>query len=160
MSIDKKIAGKVLTKLDKIAGDIESLVKSGKISKNIGSKLVLEIDKFSDNYQVAAFGENSLKNHQARVIKRDSDETFMNTFDNPNKVIKRDSDEGWLSKTPASFNADAIDNFDQDQTSGVTDRTEYKVRDLSEWAEPTKPQPSWTGKSGGKSTRQGTTYKF
>jgi hypothetical protein len=156
MLIQKQDANKILSSLDRTADRLDGLAKAGKIDPKIAATLTHEIDKFADKFQVAAFGPDKFRAFQAKVIKRDSDEPYMETFENPNKVIQSDADEPYMHKTPASFNADAIDNYDQDQTSNVTDRKEYNVRDLNEHADGTKKQPSWTKGPAGKSTRQGT----
>lgn len=156
--IQKQVANKVLANLDETANKIDMLVKAGKIDPRLASTLVKEIDSFADRFQVAAFGPESLKRHAAKVAKvlqKDSDEKYMDTFDNPNKVIQSDADEGFMHKTEKSFNSDAIDNYDQDRTTAVTDRKEHQIRDLSEWAESTKKQPSWSKGPAGKSTKQG-----
>jgi hypothetical protein len=153
--MNKQIANQILHNLDSTASTIEELAKKGVIKTEAATKLTRDIDEFADKFQVAAFGPDSLKQHQAKVLQRDKDESYMDTFNNVNKVIKSDADEPYMHKTDKSFNADAIDNYDQDSSSAVTDRKEHDVRDLSEWAESTKPQPSWTGGKGGKSTHQG-----
>lgn len=146
--IDKKVANRVLTNLDFAAARIDELAKSGKIDPKVASELVRGIDTYADRFQVAAFGEDSLKAYQAKVAKvfeKDSDEKYMDTFDKPQAVLEGDSDEPYMK------------TFDQDQTQSVTDRDEHQVRDLSEHAESTKKQPSWARGPAGKSTRQGST---
>jgi hypothetical protein len=160
MPMQKQLANRILTTLDNTAAQLEELGKKGEINPTVAAGLVKEIDGFADRFQVAAFGEESFNRHRAKfakVIKRDSDEKFMDTFDNPNKVIQSDSDEPFMHKTPASFNHKGQDNFDQDRTSTVSDRDEYAVRELSEFAETTKKQPSWPRGPAGKSTKQGAT---
>jgi len=156
--IQKQVANKVLANLDETANKIDLLAKAGKMDPRVAAALTRDIDTFADRFQVAAFGKDALKRHAtkvAKVLQKDSDEKYMDTFDNPNKVIQSDSDEPYMHKTEKSFNADGIDNYDQDRTTTVTDRKEHQVRDLSEWAEPTKKQPSWTKGPAGKSTKQG-----
>ena len=114
--------------------------------------MIQDIDSFADKFQVAVFGPESLKRHQAKVLKSDPDEPYMKTFDNTVEPHQTDSDEGFMHRVDQSFNADAIDTFDADRSSTVSDRKEYDVRGLSEWADATKPQPSWHGGRGGKST--------
>ena len=152
----KQVANQILHNLDSTANTLEQLAKKGILKREAADKLVKDIDSFSDKFQVSAFGPESLKKHQAKVLQRDKDESFMDTFNNVNEVLQSDSDETFMHKVDKSFNADAIDTFDQDSSSTVTDRKENDIRDLSEWANPTKEQPSWTGGKGGKSTRQGT----
>lgn len=158
MPIPKQIANKVLTNLDVAANKLESLVKSGKADPRLAS-VIREIDSFADRFQVAAFGNGNLRAHQAKVLKQDADEKYMETFENPNKVLKGEADEPYMHKTPASFNAKEIDNFDADRSSMVEERDEYAVRDLSEWSDSTKKQPSWARGPAGKSTRQSSTVR-
>lgn len=163
MAIQKQTANQVLTSLDRSSNMIEALVKAKRLDPKLGFKLVREIDGFADRFQIAAFGMAAFKRHQAhmarqaKVIQKDSDEKYMDTFDNPNKVIQSDADEPYMHKTPASFNAKAIDNYDQDRTTTVSERDEYTVRDLNEFADGTKKQPSWARGPAGKSTKQGST---
>lgn len=151
--MDRQVANKILTNLDETAGRLDALAKGGKINPKVASQLVRAIDNFADRFQVAAFGEDNLKNHQAKVIKQDSDEPYMKTYDNPNKPIQTDPDEPYMHKVDKSFNSDAIDTYDADRSSTVTDRKEHDIRDVSEHSDGTKPQPSWTGGKGGKSVR-------
>ena len=81
----------------------------------------------------------------------------MNTFDNPNKVIQSDKDEPYMHSIGPSFNAKGIGTYDVDRTSTVSERDEYAVRDLNEYAGGTKKQPSWAKGPAGKSTKQGST---
>jgi hypothetical protein len=154
MPIDKKVANKVLSTLDNTAQRLEGLKTAGKIDPRIADGLVREIDAYADRFQVAAFGEESLRRFQSKVLKKDGDEKYMDTFENPNKVIQSDSDEPYMHKAPPSFNSKGVDTYDQDNTTTVSDRKEYDVRDLSEMSTQSK-QPSWPGGSAGKSTKQG-----
>ena len=158
MTIKKQVANKVLKNLDETANKIDQLAKAGQMDPRLAAALTRDIDSFADKFQVEAFGPESLQRHSAKVAKvlqKDSDEKFMDTFENPNKVLQSDSDEPYMHKTEPSFNAKGIDNFDQDMTTMVTERDEYAVRDLSEHAESTKKQPSWSKGPAGKSTKQG-----
>ena len=153
--MDKKIASQILTKLEATANDVEALAKSGKIDPRAASALVRNLDSFSDKLEIAAFGEDSFKARQAKVLMQDSDEPYMKSFENPNKVIDGDGDEPYMHDSGASFNGKSIPTYDQDNTHSMTERDEDNVRDLSEWADGTKQQPSWTGGPAGKSTKQG-----
>lgn len=146
MAIDKKIANSVLTTLDRTASKIQHLIATGKIEPRAASALILEIDGYADRFQVAAFGADKLAAYRSKVSKvlqKDSDEKFMDTFDNPNKVIQSDADEAFMKE------------FDTDNSSDVTDRDEHSIREVSEHADGTKKQPSWARGPAGKSTRQG-----
>lgn len=158
--MDKQLASEVLTTLENVANQVEQLQKDKVIEPKVASELVREIDAFSDKFHVATFGEKSLLAYRAKmakVIEQESDEPYMKTFENPQKPIQVEKDEPYMHKTEKSFNCDSIPTYDSDDTSQVSERKEYDVRDLSEHAEKTKPQPSWPGKSSGKSTRQGST---
>lgn len=153
--MDKKIASQILTKLDSTAKAVEELRDAGAVGSREAGELLHNIDSFADRFQVAHFGESSFRDFQAKVIERDSDEPWMETFQNPQKPIEVDPDEPYMHETGKSFNCDSIKTYDSDDTSGVTDRKEFTVRDLSEHADPVKQQPSWTSGPAGKSTKQG-----
>lgn len=151
----KDLANKILTNLEHSATEIEKLASEKHLDAKIATDLVSKIDDFADKFEIAFFGEESFKRRQAKVIQRDKDEPYMDTFDNPNKVIQSDKDEPYMHGAPAGFNAKPIGTFDVDQTSTVTDRDEYNVRDLNQYAGGTKKQPSWNKGSAGKSTKTG-----
>jgi len=153
--MEKRLANRVLTNLEHTASEIGRLAKEGHIDARLAADLCSNIDGFSDRFEIATFGLESFRNRQAKVLQREKDEPYMATFDNPNKVIQSDKDEPYMHTTPASFNAKQIGNFDVDRTSTVSDRDEYQVRDLNQYAGGTKQQPSWKGGPAGKSTRQG-----
>lgn len=153
--MQKRIANLVLSKLDHIAGELQALKDKGGVDPAAADSIISNIDSFADKFEVAAFGKENLEKRMAKVLQQDSDEPYMKTFENPNKVLQSDADEPYMHKSPASFNSKGIDNYDQDRTVTVTDRDEYQVRDLSEHADSTKRQPSWSHGPAGKSTRQG-----
>jgi len=148
MSIQKKIANRVLTNLDHAAGKLEGLAKAGKIDPRLASTLIHELDAFADRFESKAYGQKNLearKSKLAKVIQKDKDEAYMDTFENPNKVVEGDDDEAYMHEVGPSARWDGIKTFDQDMTTTVSDRDEYAVQGLSEHSEPTKKQPSWTG---------------
>jgi hypothetical protein len=67
----------------------------------------------------------------------------MSTFEKPFGVHRSDPDEPYMT------------SYDVDQSHNVTDRDEHKIRDLNEYADGTKRQPSWARGPAGPSTRQG-----
>jgi hypothetical protein len=143
MSIPKELANKVLTNLDTAASRIEKLAKAGKIDTRLASNLVRDIDAFADRFEVSAYGKDSLKRRQAKVLQHDSDEKYMGTFNEPNKRHKGDSDESWMDKNSPGARWDSmVDNFDQDRTNAVADRVEYQPVGLNEYADAPKKQPS------------------
>jgi hypothetical protein len=162
--MNKQLANQILSKLDETANLLDKVAKSGKLDPKLAAELTQNIDSFADRFQVATFGDKSLtawKSKVGKVLQCDSDEKhYMNTFENPQKPIEVEADEPYMHRTEKSFNCDSIPTYDSDDTSQVTDRKESDVRDLSEWSDGTKPQPSWTGGRGGKSTRQGSEKKW
>jgi hypothetical protein len=155
--MDKKTANQILSTLDATVGQIEALAKGGKIDPRLASSLIRDLDGFADKFEVAAFGQASLKARQAKVLQKDSDEKYMDTFKNPQKPIQTDADEPYMHKTGPTFSGKGVETYDSDDTSQVTDRDEYNVRDLNDMAGGTKKQPSWTKGPAGKSTKQGAT---
>lgn len=153
--MDKKLANRVLSTLDKTAKDLESLVEEKKIDPKVASQMIKNIDTFADRFEVAAFGEKNLVTRKAKVLQRDPDEKFMETFDNPQKPIKTDPDEPYMHDTGPTWSGKGMKTYDSDDTSQVIDRKEYNVRDVSEWADGTKKQPTWESGPAGKSTHQG-----
>lgn len=146
MPIPKEIANKVLSNLDTAATRIEKLVKSGKLDSRLASNLVRDIDAFADRFEVAAYGKDSFKRRQAKVLQHDADEKYMATFNEPNKRRQGDSDETWMDKNTAGVRWDSmVDNFDQDRTNAVAGRREYAPVGLNEYADPPKPSASATG---------------
>ena len=145
MAIEKKIANKVLSNLDEAAEKLDMLKNAGKIDPRLATSLLREIDGFADRFEIAAYGEKNLSSRKAKVLEKDKDEPYMDTFDNPNKVIEGDKDEPYMHSIPPSARLDGIKTFDQDMTTTVTDRDEYGVVGLSEHSDASKKQPSWTG---------------
>ncbi len=146
MSIPKELANKVLSNLDTAATRIEKLAKAGKLDSRLASTLVRDIDAFADRFEVSAYGADSFKRRQAKVIQSEENENhYMKTFDAPNKRHSGDGDEGWMDKNVAGVRWDSmVDNFDQDRTSTVSERNEYQVVGLTEMGEQ-KKQPTMHG---------------
>lgn len=158
MSMNKQIASQVLATLDKTGNEVERLMKAGHLDPKVASELIHNIDSSADRIQAAAYGPGGLEAYKAqvaKVIKRDPDEKFMETFQNPQAPLKTEPDEPYMHKTEPSFNSKSVPTFDDDISSSVSERDEYDVRDLSEYADKTAKQPSWPGGSSGKSTKQG-----
>lgn len=153
--MDKQAASQILSRLDQTANEIDLLAKAGKIDPKLASELNGNIDRFSDKLEIAAYGKASFESRQAKVLERDSDEPYMDTYNNPQKVIEGDADEPYMHESGASFNGKSIKTFDSDPTIQVTERDEYAIRDVSEHSNGTKQQPSWSKGPAGKSTKQG-----
>lgn len=157
----KQIANRVLSTLDNTAEQLEALAKAGKIDPKLASTIAHDIDAFADKFEVAVFGKDNLmkrasKLRQAKVIQRDSDEKYMESFKNPIKTITTDADEPYMHKAEPGYNSTkSIETYDADISSSVHDRDEYNVRELNEFSPGTKKQPSWEKGPAGKSTAIG-----
>lgn len=149
--MNKIQATKILNSLDRTAGLIEKLAASKKIDSTVASQLVRTLDETADKTHIAAFGLGSFRAHQAKVLQRESDEPYMATYDNPNRVHESDADEPYMHQMGPSFNSKGIGTYDVDQTSTVSERDEYAVREAHPLSDGTKRQPSWPRGSAGKS---------
>jgi len=155
ISMDKTTANKILTALDRTADEIQTLIKSKKIDPKVAAQVIKNIDSFADKFEVTAFGAKNLASRKAKVIQQDNDEPYMKAFENTVGPLQTEPDEPYMKKIGPSFNSKEINTYDTDRSSVVENRNEYDVRDLSEWTDKTKKQPSWEHGSSGKSTRQG-----
>jgi hypothetical protein len=157
----KQIANRVLHTLETTADQLDGLAKAGKIDPRLAAHLTHDIDAFSDKFEVAVYGKENLQRRasrliQAKVIQRDSDEKYMETFKNPIKTITTDTDEKYMHTAEHGYNSTKnIDTYDADISSSVADRDEYNVRELNEFSPGTKKQPSWEKGPAGKSTAIG-----
>ncbi len=130
--MDKNFVNKVLTALDRTAEKITKIASmSNPEVSNTLMGVVNELDSYADKFQVAAYGKESFRAHQAKVICRNSDEPYMDTFENPNKLIESGTSGEYMKE------------FDTDNSSAVTNRDEHHIRDLSEFSGGTKKQPTW-----------------
>lgn len=130
--MDKRVANEVLKKLENIADTVEQLRDKGKVNPRFATDLIQQLDSYADKFHIAAFGEESFRQHQARVLQRDKDEPWMDTFDKPFGVHQRDADESYM------------ESYDVDQSTNVVDRDEHTIRDVSPLSNGTKRQPSWS----------------
>ncbi len=157
----KQIVNKVLATLDDTANKMDALKQAGKIDPRLAAAIIHDIDSFADRFQVAAYGPDGLKRwagkvHNAKVMQRDNDEKYMETFQNPIKTITTDTDEPYMHKAEPGYNSTkGIETYDKDISSSVIDRDEYNVRELNEFSPGTKKQPSWDKGPAGKSTAIG-----
>ncbi len=90
----------ILGRLDKVAAHIQDNYKTWGMSFETARAIVNDLDKTADEIEVNAFGPESLQKRQhevcAKVIQRDADEPYMQTFENPMKPIKTDADEPYM----------------------------------------------------------------
>lgn len=144
-SDQRKTADQILSRLDKMAGEIQTKFASWGLSKTQAKELVNGIDKTADDIETFIYGGDSLRRRQAEiaindpelakaareevgravfekaaaVIQRDSDESYMDTFKNPMKPIQTDADEPYMSA------------YDDDQSSAVSDGEDETGRELA-----------------------------
>lgn len=146
-SEQKTSANQSLATIDKTAQLIQDNYKAWGIPFKIAKEMVNRLDKTADAVESLVYGERSLQNRQAevavqsedfvkealteglisrgefakaaKVIQRDSDESYMETFGNPHKPIETDADEPYMSA------------YGDDQSSAVNDGEDSTGRDLA-----------------------------
>ena len=143
-SDQKKQANTMLTRLDKVAQDIQANAQQWGIPFNNAKAIVNALDKTADDLEKIAFGTDSLARRQAemafedrglakaakaavgpvvyakaaKVLQRDADEAYMDTFKNPMQPHETDADEPYMSA------------YSDDQSSGVGEGVESAGDDL------------------------------
>lgn len=99
------IANQVLTKLDSSAALLEKLASEKKMDPKLAARLIEEIDAFSDKFHVAAFGEESLRKHQAKVLECGPQDKVIKDLKNPNGVLESESDEPYMKEFDVDMTA-------------------------------------------------------
>lgn len=89
-------ANTVLTRLDKIAGVIQSNYEAWGIPFEAAKALVNDLDKTADEIELSSFGKESFVRRQAEIIKQEADEKYMATFKNPMAPVQVESDEPYM----------------------------------------------------------------
>ena len=98
-----KQADITLGRVDKIAADIQANHAAWGMSFDEAKALVNSFDKLADDLETRLFGAESLQARQietlkmAKVIQKDSDESYMDTFNKPTAPIQTDADEPYMS---------------------------------------------------------------
>jgi hypothetical protein len=98
-----KAANDLLGRLDTIATAIQKHYASWGMSQPEAKALVNGLDRVADDFEKHAFGDTSLLRRQveilkeAKVIQKDSDEKYMETFNSPMAPIQTDADEPYMS---------------------------------------------------------------
>lgn len=94
---------KSLGRLDKAAQVIQENHKAWGIPFEQARQIVNALDQSADDIEKLAFGEESMRRRQvevlktARVIQRDGDEGYMQTFESVQGVIQADGDEPYMT---------------------------------------------------------------
>jgi hypothetical protein len=146
-SDQKATANQSLATLDKTAKLIQDNYSAWGIPFKTAKEIVNNLDKTADSVETLVFGDNSLRTRQAeiavqsedfakaatsdglitradfakaaKVIQRDSDEGYMDTFKNPSKPIETDADEPYMSA------------YSDDQSAAVHEGEDSTGRDLA-----------------------------
>lgn len=108
-------ADRVLARLDRVAATIQEKYASWGMSFEDAKRIVNAIDETADTIELSSFGRESLARRQAevmggktaRVVQRDADEKYMDTFKNPMMPVQIESDEPYMHI------------YDDDQSSAV-----------------------------------------
>lgn len=107
-TMNRKIASqdadRLLTRLDRLAATVQAKYASWGMPFEAAKEIVNAIDKTADEVEVTAFGRQSLARRQeevmggktARVIQRDADEKYMDTFKNPMQPRQVEADEPYM----------------------------------------------------------------
>jgi hypothetical protein len=92
-------ASKVLTRLDRIAQVIQDNHEKWGMNFEAARAVVNEIDKVADEVELHAYGPEHMFQRQvhvlrqAKVLQKDSDEGYMDTFNAPTAPVQTDADE-------------------------------------------------------------------
>ena len=99
-------ADQILSRLDKLAHTIQERHASWGMPFEVAKDIVNNLDRTADEIEVASFGKESFMKRQAEVIQRDSDETYMDTFQNPQAPIQVDADEPYMAEYKVDQSSD------------------------------------------------------
>lgn len=95
-----KRASEILGRLDAIAKEIQDRHASWGMSFEAAKKVVNGLDAIADSFERTAFGQESFERRQREVlgavIQRDSDEPYMDAFQNTMDPIQTDADEPYM----------------------------------------------------------------
>jgi hypothetical protein len=106
MAMSKEAKTKVdsiLGRLDKMAGFIQENCEKLGMDFATAKELVNGLDVTADEIEKMAYGPDSLSRRQvevlktAEVIQRDSDESYMDTFKNPQQPRQTNADEPYMA---------------------------------------------------------------
>lgn len=141
----KTAANNILGRFDALAGKIQEKYASWGLSHDQAKELVNSIDKLADDTEAFIYGDDSLQRRQAEiavetadfakeakelvgeevftkaaaVLQRDSDEPYMDTFQNPHQPVQTDADEPYMNA------------YSDDQSSAIVDGEDATGRDLA-----------------------------
>ena len=96
-------ADRMLARLDRLAATVQDKYASWGVPFEAAKEIVNALDKTADEIELASFGAGSLARRQtevmgksAKVVQRDADEKYMDTFENPMQPHQMDADEPYM----------------------------------------------------------------
>lgn len=98
-----KHANTILSRMDRIAAEVQANHATWGMSFDDAKRLVNTLDKVADEMESSFFGKESMERRQvellksAKVLQKDSDESYMDTFNKPTAPIQTDADEPYMS---------------------------------------------------------------
>ena len=125
IELETAAADRVLSRLDRIASTVQENHEKWGLPFEIARDLVNEIDRTADEMEKAAYGEDSMTVRQeqvlkqAKVLEREADEPYMDTFSNPMKPHQTEADEPYMQA------------YGDDQSSAVHDGRAENGRPLT-----------------------------
>lgn len=102
-SEQSKAASDLLGRLDRIAAEVQKRYASWGMKMPEAKALVNGLDKLADDLESHFFGGDSLLRRQvellkhAKVIQKDADEPYMDTFNAPMAPLQTDADEPYMA---------------------------------------------------------------
>ncbi len=102
-SEQSKQASDLLGRIDRIAAEVQARYASWGMEMPAAKALVNGLDKVADELESHFFGGDSLLRRQvevlklAKVIQKDSDEPYMDTFNAPMAPHQTDADEPYMA---------------------------------------------------------------
>ena len=112
-------ANDILSRIDRVAKLIQDKSATWGVPFPEAKAIVNDLDKVADTIEVASFGEESFVRRQAEVIQRDSDESYMDTFNAPMAPKQTDADEPYMAA------------YKDDQSTAVNDGKSTTGRPLA-----------------------------
>lgn len=96
-------ADRILARLDRVAATVQAKYAEWGMPFEAAKEIVNALDKTADDLEVATFGPHSFERRQvellgktAKVIQRESDESYMETFANPMQPHQIEADEPYM----------------------------------------------------------------
>lgn len=99
----KQAADQILGRIDKCAKEIQANHQAWGLPFESAKALVNHLDKCADDFEKGVYGESSLQSRQvevlkqAKVIKQDADEPYMQSFVVDQGIVQQDGDEPYMS---------------------------------------------------------------